>query len=212
MGNTKAWMLRRDGKYFEVVAHLYGSLEDYEETLYAAEWLYRHTSSEKTKDTIIEFIASWAMDNVRGGDSSAIIDYIKDVGYIIMTPDFVKSISNKIDNSNIGDTDYLNAKVCTLLNNEFCRVRDGGVVNSYNNGEYYFRISSNGFNWFNVIWEFVYTKRNSIKSVTIVRDEESTGENFIYKISGEPVDKMSVDSFITLKGNPIIEKLILERG
>lgn len=38
-----AWMLRRDGEAFPVIQHLYGSLDCVEETLYAGEWLYRHT-------------------------------------------------------------------------------------------------------------------------------------------------------------------------
>ena len=39
-----AWMLRQDGEAFPVIQHLYGSLECVEETLYAGEWLYKHTS------------------------------------------------------------------------------------------------------------------------------------------------------------------------
>ena len=69
-----------------------------------------------------------------------------------------------------------------------------------------FRISSTGFNWYNIIWEFVYKNSREIKTVTIVRDEESTGTYFEYKNrSGENYFNMPIEDFLTEKGNPVVE-------
>ena len=48
-----AWMLRQDGEAFPVIQHLYGSLECVEETLYAGEWLYKHTSIPTTQQLVL---------------------------------------------------------------------------------------------------------------------------------------------------------------
>ena len=54
-----AWMLRQDGEAFPVIQHLYGSLECVEETLYAGEWLYKHTSIPPTQQLGLKLVAAY---------------------------------------------------------------------------------------------------------------------------------------------------------
>lgn len=75
------------------------------------------------------------------------------------------------------------------------RVRYGGMFNSSaTSKELVFRISSVGFNWFNIIYVFVADHKREVQSVTIVKDEEATGyENYFYKYKGEVYDRMPID-------------------
>ena len=57
-----AYMIRSDGKEFPVTIHLYGAMDDPEETLYAAEWLYNHTQFQSVKDLIVKLVAAYAAD------------------------------------------------------------------------------------------------------------------------------------------------------
>ena len=100
------------------------------------------------------------------------------------------------------DKEGYNKKVIDDLNQEFCRVRAGGLYDSDGSlGDIYFRTSSTKFNWFDVIWQFVYDRRNKISTITIVRDKESTKEDKVY------YNRMPVDEFITLNGHPYIESI-----
>ena len=211
MGISVAWMLRRDGEYFKVPVHAYGDKEDSEYILMNAEWLYNHTENDKTKQDILNLLAMYAINN-DCIDVSTFAEYLIDKDYLNIKIRFIQSIYNKLEktmehimvnaqNGNI-DEDTLNHIVIDDLNQEFCRVRAGGQYDSDGSlGDIYFRTSSTGFNWFNIIWEFVYNKRNEISTVTIVRDKESTGEEDIY------YNKMPIDDFITLSGNPYIESV-----
>ena len=75
------------------------------------------------------------------------------------------------------------------------------------NKDVYFRISSKYTNWFDSIWKVVYNNKGWIESVTIVTDLQSRAEEKFYNLSGQKTDHMSVEDFINLKGNPIVEKL-----
>lgn len=115
----------------------------------------------------------------------------------------------------IADYDYLLDTANTLaelndaVNDYYLRIRLGGIYNSDGqSGDAYFRISSEGFNWFNLIWKLVYDNRDYIKFVTVVRDNQSgksSGYDDYYTIGGKEVYQMPVDEFLTLKGNPILE-------
>lgn len=93
------------------------------------------------------------------------------------------------------------------LNDEFCRVR---TSNKYwaagGNRDIYFRISSYGFNWFNIIWKICYENKNFISTVTIVEDKQTRGYERFYNLSGEKTDHLPIDDFLNLSGNPIVEK------
>ena len=94
------------------------------------------------------------------------------------------------------------------LNEEFTRVRTSHKnFPADNNRDIYFRISSKYTNWFDAIWKVVYKYMDWIESVTIVTDAQSRGEERFYTLNGQETDHMSVEDFIHLKGNPVVEKL-----
>ena len=224
MRRTSAYMIRNDGKEFPITIHVYGNrdVRDVEETLFASEWLYSHTNSQETKDLVIEFLSAWVFEAVpfKNGVFEDVKKYLQDYwsGVKVISLQFLKSVSKKIDdfmaNSDVGDLEELNEKVNDALNNEFLRARNGGMYDTVgdNVGEMYFRVSStNGFNWFDIIWNFVYKHSNSIKAVTICKDTEALGlsEDYYYSHNGKVFNDMPVDDFLMMKGNPIVEKLII---
>ena len=60
MNRETAWMIRQDGKAFACTSHYYADSEDAEDTLYAAEWLYKHTARCGTKCLILNLISVYA--------------------------------------------------------------------------------------------------------------------------------------------------------
>lgn len=208
MGKSIAWMLRRDGKAIQVPVHAYGDEEDSEYVLMNAEWLYNNTENSSTKTDIILLLAIYAVNN-DCVDVSTFAQYIIKNDYLQISVKFLESIYNELEraidsaiSSDYHNEEYYNKKVVDDLNQEFCRVRAGGLYDSDGSlGDIYFRTSSTRFNWFDVIWQFVYDRRKNISTVTIVRDKESTGEDNVY------YNKMPVDEFITLSGHPYIESI-----
>lgn len=209
-----AYMIRSDGKLIPVTIHLYGNPDSVEETVYAAEWLYSHTQYQSTRDLIVELVAAYAVsiDNAKGNTPSLpvtidnLLDHIVSLPYKVLTPSFIVSLADQISRiDSIRDLDILNKLVCGELNQEFLRARYGGMYDSGQNSTMYFRVSSIGFNWFPIIWEFVYTNRGQIQYVTVVRDKESTGSSTPYRLSGEPISNMPANEFITARGNPVID-------
>ena len=210
MGVSVAWMLRRDGKAIQVPVHAYGDEEDSEYILMNAEWLYNNTSSNETKSDIINLLAVYAVNN-DCIDVSTFANYIIENDYLQIKVKFLEKISNNLEKAidltisgKNYDEEYFNKKVINDLNQEFCRVRAGGEYDSDGSlGDLYFRTSSSNFNWFDVIWEFVYNlyKQHKVKTVTIVRDKESTDEDKVY------YNRMPVEEFITLSGHPYIESI-----
>ena len=208
MGKSIAWMLRRDGKTIQVPVHAYGDEEDSEYVLMNAEWLYNNTENSSTKTDIILLLAIYAVNN-DCVDVSTFAQYIIKNDYLQISVKFLESIYNELEraidsaiSSDYHNEEYYNKKVIDDLNQEFCRVRAGGLYDSDGSlGDIYFRTSSTRFNWFDVIWQFVYDRRKNISTVTIVRDKESTGEDNVY------YNKMPVDEFITLSGHPYIESI-----
>lgn len=97
-----------------------------------------------------------------------------------------------------------------LTNQEFCRVRTSNYryKTGGDNGEIYFRISSENFNWFDLIWNVCVKYSPSIEYVTIMRDPQVFGKQFDYiKIRGEEMNKYPLKDFIELEGEPIVESL-----
>lgn len=203
-----AYMIRNDGKPFRMLQHVYGNYDEVEETLYAAEWLYSATNKSTTRTLIANFIASWGYElNPDNDVVENILDAIDSRPYKFLTKDFVLSLADRLRDGEV-DTDVqsLNCLVVDELNQEFLRARYGGMYNSTaGNKEMVFRVSSTRFNWFNIIFEFVYNRRGSISSVTVVKDEESTGFTDAYSHHGKKMYQMPIEEFILLPGNPIVE-------
>lgn len=112
----------------------------------------------------------------------------------------------------ITDKDEISSLVEILnreTNNEFCRVRTSDMYYQGNDSTIYFRISSIGFNWFDLIWQIIYDNRNIYDFVTIVRDDQSTKTintmSMYYKLNGKRINNMPISDFINIGGNPIIE-------
>lgn len=207
---SKAWMIRNDGKAIPITQHVYGNTEDNEESLYAAEWLYDNSSHASTKQLCIEFIASYA--DFIAGDSriDSLVSDIERKPYKFLSKKFVIAHKDELESAKSVDTESARKAIIDELNQEFLRARFGGMYNSSaSSKEVVFRISSVGFNWYPIIWSFVYEHKSTVSSVTIVRDEESTGvKDFVYKShSGERYFKMPVDEFLEESGNPVVEKL-----
>lgn len=212
---NNAYMIRSDGKAFPVTIHLYGS-DDINETLFAAEWLYNHTQFSSVKTLIEKFIAAYAVsldpvikeENLMEEIVPTILYELKGLGYRVLSEGFVNSLDlEAINLSGLQSVEILNTMINRELNQEFLRARFGGMFNSDGDGIMYFRISSTGFNWFPIIWDFVYNYRNSISGVTIVKDPESTGQDgYYYKLGTQPVNNMPTDEFLTASGRPVMDK------
>ena len=218
MGATTAWMLRRDGKSIEVSVHPYGDYESSDYMIGFSNWFYDNTAEPETKDKIINLIASFAIEN--GCDSiDEFFDFISEeesYGDTIINHEFLERVSQNVSDAinllkmaSISDSTEYNREVINRLNNEFCKVRAGGTVDSDGSlGDMYFRISTNGFNWFDVIWQFVYNNQHKIDTVTVVRDNDNFSKDFeVYRHNGKPIDKMPINDFISLSGRPVFEKM-----
>ena len=206
-----AYMIRNDGKAIPVISHIYGS-ENIYETLFAAEWLYKNTKNNTTKNLVLDFIVLYGRTLGNDDIVQQILNDIKSNPYKFLSVDFIKNISDLLRHVYVsdidGDLNDLMSLVNYELNQEFLRARYGGMYNTLSNSrEMVFRVSSIGFNWFNIIYEFVYDNKSIIDFVTIVRDEESTGmSNYYYKHGNKIFNKLPIDEFITINGNPIVEK------
>ena len=177
----KAWMVRSDGVAFPCICHIYGSKDDIEETLYAAQWLYGHTANAKTKDLCLRLFKTYGISlSEHRNCVRNILLKIKETPYRFLNYDFVLGIADKIQNAADGDLSELNTQVNHALNNEFLRVRYGGMYDSEDyNRNLYFRLSNDGLltpKWSKVIRKIIEEHKADISEIIIVSDEESTGK------------------------------------
>ena len=186
-----AWMLRQDGEAFPVIQHLYGSLECVEETLYAGEWLYKHTSIPTTQQLVLKLVAAYGKSLHPQGD---VVDNlqqsIQEKPYIFLTLDFVEKMAAQLPAAEPSSLERLNRQVTEKLNQEFLRCRLGGLYNTTPGcRDMYFRVSNPIFDWEPAIRRFLETHKEELETVTVVWDEESTGrEGFFFHPSGTPMN------------------------
>ena len=202
---STAWMVRRDGKAIPCVQHIYADSSELDETLYAAEWLYQNTIDKETKSICISLIKSYGCTLDRQNVIGGILKDIDKKPYVFLTAEFINSVRKVIDNTACGDISELSKKVESTLNEEFLRVRYGGLYNTCaNSRDIYFRVSSHGFDWFRIICSFLNERQKSIDTGTIVYDEESTGI-----VNGFPVflsrtfNKYPISDFMCLADNRV---------
>ncbi len=201
-----AWMLRNDGVAIPCVQHIYADVKEIDETLYAAEWLYKNTTNPNTQKIVLEFIISYGMQLDKTTPIEAIKKDIQIKPYIFLTEKFINSVADELLSSRCGDLSELAKCVETMLNSEFTRTRYGGMYNTAcDTTDLYFRISTNEFEWSYIIKSFISSLDALIETVTIVRDEESTGEiNTFYRTkSGRTIDKMPLNDFMTAEMSTI---------
>lgn len=194
-----AWMLRNDGIAIPCIQHIYANVNELDETLYAAEWLYKNTTSEKARETVLRLILSYSLMLDGKTPVEALKKDIRNKPYVFITEDFIDSISFSITNYPSGDIAELSKSVEMMLNEEFTRTRYGGIYNTLRgNQDLYFRISADNFEWINIFRNFIENLNRHIETVTVVRDEESTWDiNTFYKTkSGEFINKMSLSEFM----------------
>ena len=188
-----AWMMRQDGEAFPVIQHLYGSLEYVEETLYAGEWLYKHTSSPTAQELVLELIVAYEkFHHPQGNVVDNLRQAIREKPYIFLTLEFVEKIADRLPTLVLTSLERLNRQVTDRLNEEFLRCRLGGLYNTTPGcQDMYFRVSNPGFDWEPAIRQFLEIHGEEIENVTVVWDEESTGkEGFVLYPSGKPMDHL----------------------
>lgn len=207
------YMLRNDGELLEcgdIHPYILKISEDIKEIingwidLDALYWFYNNTKKEYTKKSI-RAIAKYFIKKFGIKDDFTVSIYgNKDVNYNFGFDEKTYQIK---DGEIAGFVETLNYDT----NQEFCRVRTSSMLWGGTSNDIYFRVSSIGFNWFPIIWNIVYKYREGISTVTICKDSSTFGGTFNpYSIDGKKLYMIDVDDFITLGGNPIIEKVTSE--
>ena len=231
-----AFHLRQDGKIVPVTAHIYcsgdGTLMGEAE---AAE-LILATRSEG------EHLAKQVLDTWMGlrinkryslaPDTLPFDDYLifqsirsaQDLMEHRLEDNWMLAIHNECNNySNMGelrkylkavDINALQAGITTLFDQEFCRVRYGGIYDSHGEPELWIRISSIGVSWADTIHEFVikakkFSTMQNLDYITICRDRAAredmdgdyltTADNLkVYKADdGTPYLHMPIDEYLS---------------
>lgn len=194
-----AWMLRHDGKEFPCACHYYGSKEDAEETLYAAEWLYGATESAQTRQSILALVAAYgiSLNPHRNLIRNLYID-IKEKPYLFLSYDFVRSHANELSVVDFDRLNEMNLEVIHRLNNEFLRVRLGGMYDTeQGNRDLYCRISGAEFDRLPQIRAFVKKHAADIDTVTVLWDLESTGHSeFLTDETGRTLEHIPLQEFV----------------
>lgn len=200
------YMLRNDGQVFECkgwhpyISNIYDSKEDnldslINERLWELEWYYDNSLNNNVKENIKILVNTCCNKDINfEKDKDELFNKfnVDENTYVCRDDNELYSILENLNNE---------------MNQEFCKVRTSNVKFGGNSNDIYFRISSIGFNWFDLIWKFVMNNSKDISSVTISRDTRvrdfTQGE--CYKIKGKEINHMPTNEFLTLEGNPIIE-------
>lgn len=240
MNNTKAWELRQDGEAFPVDFHIYTSGdEDLFDEANAASFLIKTNSkdTELAKTVIDAWIAMMIEDSI-GWDESIEDAFRREFqnsdfySEYALTEDEYLKIHEELNNYNDVDTlyeyvDAMQPRIETLqeeikqsLNQQFCRVRFGGRVNSEDgNSTLWFRVSSVGYNWYNTIYTFANSIYRGLHAnrVSICRDAESDGQDetvFYTAKDGTLYFEMPIDEFFKEEhgSNPVFASADIGNG
>ena len=241
---TNAWHLRQDGAVFPVQIHLYamGDGDLSSEAEVAAFLLKTNSADKKLAQRVIDaWIALCLEDRVR-------YDYIEEdidetirnlpnelpyhFAYILTGDELVKihkaannfhdvdTLYEFIDKILLDEFDSLCLGIRRSINQQFCRVRIGGKLNSEKgSNSLWVRISSVGFNWRDIIYNFVsniYRSRH-ISDISICRDPESdnTEIDYFYKAKdGQLYYHMPIQEYLTEEheSSPIFDATRLDVG
>ena len=200
------YMLRNDGAfikckgYHPYISNIYNDNDDLKslvnERVDELYWFYKNTNQKETKEDIRIIVKSLCkLDENYLHTTDYLIDKFEISDKTYTCYDFKETI------------DFLH-ELNDLTNQEFCRVRTYDVKYGGDNNDIYFRISSIGFNWFNIIWNLIYENKNQIETVTISKDSRVRDFSLqnCYIINNIEINHIPTNDFITLKGNPVIEK------
>lgn len=176
-----AWMIRNDRTAIPCVCHTYGNwdVQEIEETLSAAQWLYEYTAKDATQKLCMELIYAWAeqLSTAKTGILDTIFQTIDNRPYRFLSKEFISAHTEELKKPVYEQSlESLNEDLNLDLNQEFLRARYGGLYDTDpDSHEMFFRISSTAFDWYSIIRDFVERSPFPIESITIVRDAESTG-------------------------------------
>ena len=108
-------------------------------------WFYKNTARKETKDLLrtlyIDYWFTYDKDELHKKSVEHLIGTFTD-------KDWIKSKDFEIE----AQLDVCNDR----CNQEFCRVRISALKWGEDNNGIYFRISSNNFNWFGLIWNIIF--------------------------------------------------------
>ena len=241
---ANAWHLRQDGKLFPVQVHLYAMGDgDLSSEAEVAAFLLKTNSADKqlSQYVIDAWLALCLEDKVKYDDTEEdIIEAIRNLpnelpyhfAYPLTGDELVKihiaannfndvdTLYEFIDKILIEEFDDLCLKIRRSINQQFCRVRIGGKLNSVRgSNSLWVRISSVGFNWRDVIYTFVtdiYRSRR-ISDISICRDPESdnTEVDYFYKAKdGQQYYHMPIQEYLTEEheSSPIFDATQLDVG
>lgn len=201
------YMLRNDGELIKCdsvhpyIKYVYENsnkreLEElFHSHLDALNWFYENTRNNDLKESLKSLVYSVVNSNIFSINKEKIINTI--------TFDY-NSTEQYSDNEEEINSIFINTN--DLANQEFCRVRTSNMRFGGNSNDIYFRISSVGFNWFDLIYKLVSNNSKYISTVSICKDTQTFGGKVdFYYHKGIEINKLPVDEFLTLSGNPIIE-------
>ena len=200
-----AYMLRNDGLIFKnELMHPYIIYNKEDTTLNSLKrlltkdrwmivWFYIHSRYDDTKKLIEELIKSLVKSEV---------EYIE--------KDWAEEhfSFNEKTNYSTKEVDYLELfeDINNRTNQEFLRIRTSNLKFGGDSGDLYCRVSSNNFNWYNLLSELIIKNKNFIETITITNDPQSTGGKLkTYIIGNKKIDHMNADDFLFIKGNPVVE-------
>ena len=241
---ANAWHLRQDGKAFPVQVHLYAMGDgDLSSEAEVAAFLLKTNSADKqlSQYVIDAWLALCLEDKVKYDDTEEdIIDAIRNLpnelpyhfAYPLTGDELVKihiaannfndvdTLYEFIDKVLIEEFDDLCLKIRRSINQQFCRVRIGGKLNSVRgSNSLWVRISSVGFNWRDVIYTFVTSiyRSRQISDISICRDPESdnTEVDYFYKAKdGQQYYHMPIQEYLTEEheSSPIFDATQLDVG
>lgn len=172
------------------IEHLFNDNLDY------LKWFYENTNKQITRDNIELFVSMIVANRI----------------YFDISKDVIKEVEALFPIYNEANCDQetieeLFEQLNNDTNQEFCRLRTSHMKAPIgNSGKVYFKISSNEFNWFDLIWNLIYSNKNFITNISICTDTQSKGGRvYFYKHNGQEINEMPVDDFLNLSGNPVIE-------
>lgn len=215
------YMLRNDGKVIKVkyelpkfpidhpyiIKHKDLSIDEcvlnaIEEGLSDLYWFYQNTAKERTKVGISRFIKLF-LDNkeyfLKGKELSK---YVQDNVALFSPYDTVYVVSVGGPRETYEALLHIN----DATNQEFLRFRTGSSPYNKNKLGVYFRISSKGFDWSDLIAKVVRDHYYELDNISISKDQTALGVYDNYEINGETISCTPLEE-IDLKNLPFIESL-----
>ena len=221
LSGNKPLIVRNDGQVFDIkynrrvfpIDHPYlipradeASLKDVSELIYnkfhCFIWFYTHTrlgATQKAMRYFIEHVVAnidyFAPDeNDKNKLLSEFIPYRETKNFLFPVGEVKDTLTALI---NINDA----------TNQEFLRFRTQEDFYGSGQVEIFFKVSSKGFDWGNIIENIIYSHAPQIKNVSIATDDNALPYSKTYEVNGEPISAMTVDEFTTLRHTPVIKSL-----